>query len=156
MEGKVTKPYGDDELRTTVHLPNIAPIGAKLRQNAFQTICNFRFFDAEQIFSTKIFGKKFRFGKRFSQFLGDFGGDRRVLTWKSDSLMNFASGTQVFSLVQPKNTFFVINNRFFRNIFKPGGGSRPTRAPPGKPLRGYGGWGKGWKTTPNGQKRSKT
>ena len=34
--------------------------------------------------------------------------------------MNFASGTQVFSLVQQKNTFFVVNNRFFRNIFKPG------------------------------------
>ena len=47
------------KLRTVVYPPNMAPIGAKLWQNAFQTICNFSFFDAE-IFcfgkNCKIFG----------------------------------------------------------------------------------------------------
>ena len=37
---------GDDELRTSVYPPNLAPIGAKLRQRAFRKICKFRFFDA--------------------------------------------------------------------------------------------------------------
>ena len=44
---------GDGELRTSVYPSNLAPIAAKLRQRAFQTICKFRFFDAENIFSEK-------------------------------------------------------------------------------------------------------
>ena len=32
------RPHGDDELRTTVYPSNMAPIGLKLCQNAFQTI----------------------------------------------------------------------------------------------------------------------
>ena len=35
---------GDGELRTTVYPSYFAPIAAKLRQRAFQTICKFRFF----------------------------------------------------------------------------------------------------------------
>ena len=35
----------------------MAPIGVKLWQNAFQTICNFSFFDAEKIFGPKNFQK---------------------------------------------------------------------------------------------------
>ena len=46
-------PNGDDELRTSVYPSNLAPIGAKLRQHAFRTICNFRFFDAEKKKSKK-------------------------------------------------------------------------------------------------------
>ena len=45
---------GGDELRTSVYPSNFAPIATKLRQRAFQTICKFRFFDAEQ----KIFAQK--------------------------------------------------------------------------------------------------
>ena len=38
----------------TTNSANMAPIGAKLRQNAFRTICNFRFFDAEFFFRTFV------------------------------------------------------------------------------------------------------
>ena len=44
---------GDGELRTAVYPSNLAPIAAKLRQRAFQTICKFRFFDAEIFFPEK-------------------------------------------------------------------------------------------------------
>ena len=46
------------KLRTVVYPPNMAPIGAKLWQNAFQTICNFSFFDPENFFWGKFFGTK--------------------------------------------------------------------------------------------------
>ena len=46
----------------------MAPIGAKLRQNAFRTICNFRFFDAEKFFSKKNSGRFFFFSDFFSVF----------------------------------------------------------------------------------------
>ena len=36
------------ELRTSVYPSNFAPIGLKLWENAFQTICNFRFFNSEK------------------------------------------------------------------------------------------------------------
>ena len=39
------------KLRTAVYPSNKARIGAKLWQNAFRKICNFRFFDAEKLFS---------------------------------------------------------------------------------------------------------
>ena len=48
------------KLRTAVYPPNMARIGAKLWQNAFQTICKFSFFDAEFFFSEKKIGQKFR------------------------------------------------------------------------------------------------
>ena len=38
----------------------MAPIGVKLWENAFQTIPNISFFDAEQIFLAKIFDENFR------------------------------------------------------------------------------------------------
>ena len=80
---------------TAVYPSNMAPIGLKLWENAFQTIYNFRFVDA---------GKKklLNFSDsetRFSSFSIDFGGARRLLTSKSDSLTNFASGTQIFRFV---------------------------------------------------------
>ena len=59
---------GGDELRTHVYPSNLAPIAAKLRENAFQTICNFRFFDA---------GKKKRFF--FSDFFSVFHDFRQIL-----------------------------------------------------------------------------
>ena len=45
------------KLRTIAYPPNKARIGVKLWQNAFQTICNFSFFDAEKIFGPKNFQK---------------------------------------------------------------------------------------------------
>ena len=45
------------KFRTAVYPPNKARIGVKLWQNAFQTICNFSFFDAEKIFGPKFFQK---------------------------------------------------------------------------------------------------
>ena len=56
------------ELRTSVRTSNFAPIAAKLWENAFRKICNFRLFDAENLF----FGKKnlhfFRFFVIFGRF----------------------------------------------------------------------------------------
>ena len=48
---------GDGELQTSVYPSNFAPIAAKLRQRAFQTICNFRFFDAKKL----LFGQNLVF-----------------------------------------------------------------------------------------------
>ena len=81
----------------------MAPIGLKLCQNAFQTICNFRFFDAQKTFSTpkKFVLRHFSVSeRRFSSILVYFGGARRFLTSKSDSLTNFAPGTQLLRSVR--------------------------------------------------------
>ena len=45
------------KFRTAVYPLNKAQIGAKLWQNAFQTICNFSFFDAEKNIGPKKFKK---------------------------------------------------------------------------------------------------
>ena len=45
------------KFRTAIYPLNKAQIGAKLWQNAFQTICNFSFFDAEKFFGPKNFQK---------------------------------------------------------------------------------------------------
>ena len=50
---------GDGELRTSVYPSNFAPIAAKLQQRAFQTICKFRFFDADFFFFEKMFFSEF-------------------------------------------------------------------------------------------------
>ena len=52
---------GEDELRTSVYPSNLAPIGTKLRQRAFWKICNFRYFDAENLFSAKFSDQKIKF-----------------------------------------------------------------------------------------------
>ena len=54
------------KLRTVVYPPNMAPIGAKLWENAFQAICKFSFFDAEHFFWTKILSR----GRFFFQETG--------------------------------------------------------------------------------------
>ena len=43
-----------------VYPSNMAPFGLKLWENAFQTIPNISFFDAEKIFLAKIFDENFR------------------------------------------------------------------------------------------------
>ena len=68
----------------TTNSANMAPIGAKLRQNAFRTICNFRFFEADffvrKIFSVGIFVFvffSFSVFRYFRQILEDLGIFRR-------------------------------------------------------------------------------
>ena len=65
---------GDDELRTSVYPSNFAPIAAKLRQRAFQTICKFRCFDAENFFFGGI--KRSKFANRLKCALPKFRSDR--------------------------------------------------------------------------------
>ena len=77
----------------------MAPIGAKLRQNAFQTICNFRFFRAGNLFFDFFFGI-FGFFDGFSRFLADFGGSRLFLTSKSSSWRHFAADGRVLRPVR--------------------------------------------------------
>ena len=98
-EGKVTKSYGDDELRTTVHLPNIAPIGAKLRQNAFQKICNFRFFDAEKNWSKIVFGvNKSKIANRLKRVLTKFRADRSYV-WEVNGRSKFVIAGLVINAI---------------------------------------------------------
>ena len=95
---------GDGELRTSVYPSNLAPIGAKLRQRAFQTICKFRFFDVEKCFSQK--NSDFVFG--FSLFSADFRGARLFLTSKSSSSRNFASDGQISRSVRHLEPIFQV------------------------------------------------
>ena len=55
------------KLRTAVYPPNMAPIDLKLWQNAFQTICNFSFFDAENVFWSKNIQKILEVGFCFQE-----------------------------------------------------------------------------------------
>ena len=95
---------GDGELRTSVYPSNIAPIATKLRQRAFRTICNFRFFDVENLFSEK--NSDFFFG--FSLFLADFRGARLFLTSKSSSSRNFASDREISRSVRQLEPIFQV------------------------------------------------
>ena len=61
---------GDDELRTAVYPSNLAPIAVKLRPRAFQTICNFRFFDAKKNFRRSFRIEKLDF-RQFGEVLED-------------------------------------------------------------------------------------
>ena len=71
---------GGDKLRTHVYLSNLAPIAAKLRENAFQTICNFRFFDAEIFFAIffRIFFSVFHRFRQILEELGIFGRQNQI------------------------------------------------------------------------------
>ena len=78
---------------------NMARIAAKLRQNAFRKICNFRFFRDEKKFS-KFFSKIFQIFSGFSQFSTDFGGARLFWTSKSSSWRHFAADGRVLRPVR--------------------------------------------------------
>ena len=93
---------GGDELRTSVYPSNFAPIAAKLRQRAFQTICKFRFFDVEKKKSEK--NSDLFFG--FSSFSVDFRGARLFLTSKSSSSRFFALDGQIFRSVRRLELIF--------------------------------------------------
>ena len=101
----------------TTNSANMAPIGAKLRQNAFRKICNFRFFRAE-IFFSKQFSKNFRFFFfDFSQFSTDFGGARLFLTSKSGSWRHFAADGRILRPVRGLEA--VTSNSSPRTGFRP-------------------------------------
>ena len=77
----------------------MAPIGAKLRQNAFRTICNFRFLTPKKFF--RIFFSDFLDSDiGFSSFSVDFGGARLFLTSKSSSWRHFAADGRVLRPVR--------------------------------------------------------
>ena len=65
----------NSKFQTVVYPPNKARIGAKLWQNAFQTICNLSFFDAENFFCDFFlrkfsdFSKKVRFWRSYDFFI---------------------------------------------------------------------------------------
>ena len=83
----------------TTNSANMAPIAAKLRQNAFRKICNFQFFHAEFCFSIFLrFFFVFFFG--FSSFSADFGGARLFRASKSGSWRHFAADGRVLRLVR--------------------------------------------------------
>ena len=83
------------KLRTAVYPSNMAPIGAKLWQNAFQTICNFAFFDPENFFWGKCFGGKNR-GRFFFE---------KVRFWRSYAFLSVL-GTSVVKSYCPNCLYF--------------------------------------------------
>ena len=120
---------GGHELRTSVYPSPSAPIATKLRQRAFQTICKFRFFDAEKKVRTQF---QFFFSG-FSLFSVVFRGARFFLTSKSNSSRFFALDGQIFRSVRPLGLIF----RFFTVRTSSCGGKAPvTEIPEGaKPPR---------------------
>ena len=81
-----------------VYLSNTAPIGAKIWENAFQTIPNISFFHAE-----KKMWRKFSVRKNsFLRFLLGFCGFGGLWTSKSASASNFALDTLNISSMRPK------------------------------------------------------
>ena len=86
------------ELRTAVYVSNLARIGAKICQNAFRTIPEISFFDAEKFFFAKFSDRK----NYFSQILRGFG--RRTAKWTSPSARasNFALDALILRSVWPK------------------------------------------------------
>ena len=91
------------KLRTAVYPPNMAPIGAKLCQNAFQVIPDISFFDAKNKFSTKIFVKKIFVNtpKIFFQQSACFGEAVQVYTQLSNAARKFIARHVGFSLLRP-------------------------------------------------------
>ena len=65
----------------------MARTAAKLWENAFQTIPDVSFFDAEKIFSRKFFGKNFVFFDIFARFLRSYAKTDVA----SNFLVNFCS-----------------------------------------------------------------
>ena len=61
---------------------NFARIAAKLRENAFRTICNFRFFDAENFFF-EIFSRFFSLFRDFRAILEELG-----IFWRQNQLLH--------------------------------------------------------------------
>ena len=94
----------DTKFQTAVYPSNLAWIGAKLCQNAFQTIPNVSFFDAGIFFSANFLDRKFR----FSSIWRGFRESTAERTSKSDSSSNFALDGLIQRSVRPKNLGFGI------------------------------------------------
>ena len=82
MNGRLTLEHGSDRPQT---------LGKRVSDDLQLSI-----FRRGKKNSTKLFGSEIR----FSSFSVDFGGATPLLTSKSDSLTNFASGTQIFRSVR--------------------------------------------------------
>ena len=97
---------------------NMARIGAKLCQNAFRTIPDVSFFDAEKIFSAKFLNQKFR----FSLIWRGFGAATAERTSKSACSSNFALERLIQRSVRPKNLRFglIPAGNFNPNELNPG------------------------------------
>ena len=123
---------GDGELRTAVYPSNLAPIAAKLRQRAFQTICKFRFFDVETLFTQFSFCFVFD----FSLFSVDFRGARLFPMSKSKFSRFFALDGQMFRSVRRLGLIFrIFTVRTWgkaRATEIPEGGSAPPDPPRGQ------------------------
>ena len=83
------------KLRTDVYPSNKARIGVKLWQNAFRTICNFSFFDAE-----KYFWKLF-----FQKFSGSIFFFKKIRFWRSYDFFSRV-GTCIVKSYCPKCPYF--------------------------------------------------
>ena len=90
----------------------MARIGAKLCQNAFQTIPNVSFFDAEKFFSAKISDQKFW----FSLIWRGFGRATAERMSKSACSSNFALDRLIERPVRPKILRFGENLGFLKNF----------------------------------------
>ena len=86
------------QISTDVYVSNKAPIGTKLCQNAFQTIPDVSFFDAEIFLSAKISDRKFR----FSLIWCGFRGATAERSSKSASSSNFASDRLILRSMRSK------------------------------------------------------
>ena len=90
------------KFQTAVYPPRMARIGAKLWENAFQTIPVVQFFDVGKKKRRFFFDRKFSFWSIWPSF----GGARAKRTSKSSSASNFAPDTPILRSVPPKMMIF--------------------------------------------------
>ena len=114
------------ELWTTVYPSNMAPIGLKLWENAFQTICNFRFLTQQHFFDEIFRCRKdvFRHFRWILEELGDFWRQNlipwRILLQVHNFLGLYDSWSSVSSFVRSKN---LANFNFAKAGARPDGGT---------------------------------
>ena len=91
------------KLRTAVYPPNMAPIGAKLCQNAFQVIPDISFFDTHKHFwRQKFLSEKFFVNTpKIFQQSACFGEAVQVYTQLSNAARKFIARHVGFSLLRP-------------------------------------------------------
>ena len=102
----------DDRVKIFGNVSNMARIGTKLCQNAFQTISDVSFFDAEKIISAKISDWKFC----FSPIWRGFGRATAERMSKSACSSNFALDRLIERPVRPKILGFGENLGFLQKF----------------------------------------
>ena len=102
----------DDRVKIFGNVSNMARIGTKLCQNAFQTISDVSFFDAEKIISAKISDWKFC----FSPIWRGFGRATAERMSKSACSSNFALDRLIERPVHPKILGFGENLGFLQKF----------------------------------------